>query len=77
MQRRQFEAYLDKVFDWSGRVAALPEGRQSPRHPWPQVWDAVFLGAAVQIPNLHRREAECRRGVLAQRVGALREDTLG
>ncbi|MGA3167043.1 MAG: hypothetical protein ABSF14_13110 [Terriglobia bacterium] len=77
MQRRQLEAYLDKVFAGWGRVAALPEGRQSPRHPGQQVGDAVFLGAAVQIPNLHRREAECRRGVLAQRVGALREDTLG
>ncbi len=77
MQRHQFEAYLDKVFDWSGQVAALPEGRQSPRHPWKKVWDAVFLGAAVQIPNLHQLEAECRQGVFAQRIGALSEDTLG
>jgi hypothetical protein len=77
LQRHQFEAYLDKVFDWSGQVAALPEGRQSPRHSWKKVWDAVFLGAAVQIPNLHQLEAECRGGVLAQRIGALSEDTLG
>ena len=77
MQRRQFEVYLDKVFDWSGRVTALPEGRQSPQHPGKQVWDAVFLGAAVQIPNLHRLEAECRAGVFAQRIGALSEDTVG
>jgi hypothetical protein len=77
LQRRQFEAYLDKVFDWSARVAALPEGRQSPRHPWRKVWDAVFLGAAVQIPNLHRLEAECGAGVLAHRIGALSEDTMG
>ena len=77
MQRRQFEAYLDKVFAWSARVAALPEGRQSPRHPWQKVWDALFLGAAVQIPTVHRLEAECRAGVLAQRIGALSEDTMG
>ena len=77
MQRHRFEAYLDKVFDWSDRVAALPEGRQSPRHPWQKVWDAVFLGAAVQIPNLHQLEAECRGGVFAHRIGALSEDTLG
>ena len=64
MQRHQFEAYLDKVFDWSGQVAALSEGRQSPQHPWKKVWDAIFLGAAVQIPNLHRLEAECRAGSL-------------
>jgi hypothetical protein len=78
VQRHQFEAYLDKVFDWSARVAALlPEGRQSPRHSWKKVWDAVFLGAAVQIPNLHRLEAECRQGVLGQRIGALSEDAMG
>lgn len=77
MRRRQFEAYLDKVFAWSARVAALPEGRQSPPHPWPKVFDCVFLGAAIQIPNLHRLEAECQRGVLRQRIGQLSEDTLG
>jgi len=77
LQRHPFEAYLDKVLDWSRRVAALPEGRQSPQHPWQQVWDAVFLGTAVQIPNVHRLEAECRAGVLAQRIGALSEDTVG
>ncbi len=77
MQRHQFEAYLDKVFDLSAHVAAMPEGRQSPRHPWKKVWDAVFLGAAVQIPNVHRLEAECRQGFLAQRIGALSEDTMG
>ena len=77
MRRRQFETYLDKVFDWSARVAALPEGRQSPRHPWPKVFDSVFLGGAIQIPNLHRLEAECRAGVLAQRIGALSENTMG
>jgi hypothetical protein len=58
-------------------VAALPEGRQSPRHPWPKVFDSVFLGGAIQIPNLHRLEAECRAGVLAQRIGALSENTMG
>jgi hypothetical protein len=77
LQRRQFEAYVDKVFGLSARVAALPEGRQSPRQCGKKVWDAVFLGAAVQIPNLHRLEAECRAGVLAQRIGALSEDTIG
>jgi len=77
LQRHPFEAYLHKVFDGSGQVAALPEGRQSPQHPWKKVGDAVFLGAAVQIPNLHQLEAECRAGVLAQRIGPLSEDTVG
>jgi hypothetical protein len=77
LQRRQFEAYLDKVFDWSAQVAALREGRRSPRHPWKKVFDAVFLGAAVQIANVHRLEAECGRGVLAERIGPLSEDAIG
>jgi len=77
LRRRQFETYLDKVFDWSARVAALPEGRQSPPHPWPKVFDCVFLGGAIQIPNVHRLEAECKRGVFRQRIGKLSEDTMG
>ncbi len=77
MRRHQFEAYLDKVFDFSARLAAQPEGRESPRHPWKKVWDAVFLGAVIQIANLHRLEAECRQGVLTQRIGQLSEDTMG
>lgn len=47
MSRHRFEAYLDKVFDFSQFVGALPEGRQSPTHPWQKVFDAVFLGAAM------------------------------
>ena len=77
MRRRQFEVYLAKVFDWPARVAALPEGRQSPPHPWPKVFDCVFLGGAIQIPNVHRLEAECQRGVLRQRIGNLSEDAMG
>lgn len=77
MPRRQFETYVDKVFALSAGVAAMPEGRQSPRHPWPKVWDAIFLGAVMQISNLHRLEAECRQGILAARLGALSEDTMG
>jgi len=77
VRRRQFEVYLAKVFDWPARVAALPEGRQSPPHPWPKVFDCVFLGGAIQIPNVHRLEAECQRGVLRQRIGNLSEDAMG
>jgi hypothetical protein len=77
LQRRQFEAYLDKVFDFSARAAAMPEGRPYAQHPWKKVGDAVFLGAAVQIPNVHRLEAECRQGVLAHRIGPLSEDAMG
>jgi hypothetical protein len=77
LSRHQFEAYLDKVFDFSQRVGSLPEGRQWPLHPWKKVFDAVFWGAAMQIPSLLQIEAECRDGVLAQRIGPISDDTIG
>jgi hypothetical protein len=77
LSRHQFEAYLDKVFDFSQRVGALPEGRQWPQHTWKKVFDAVFLGAAMQMPSLLQIEAECRNGALAKRIGPISDDTIG
>jgi hypothetical protein len=77
LSRHQFETYLDKVFDFSARVGALPEGRQWPQHPWQKVFDAVFLGAAMQMPSLLQIEAECRNGALAKRIGPISDDTIG
>jgi hypothetical protein len=71
------ETYLDKVFGFSDLVGALPEGRQSPEHPWKKVFDAVFLSAAMQIPSLLQMEAECHHGSLAKRIGPISDDTLG
>ena len=62
MSRHQLETYLDKVFEFSRLVGALPEGRQCPQHPWKKVFDAVFLAAAMQIPSLLQIEAECCSG---------------
>jgi hypothetical protein len=59
------------VFDFSRRVGALPEGRQSPRHTWQKVFDAIFLGAAMQMPSLLQIEAECRSGAWAKRIGPI------
>jgi len=75
--RRQFESYLDKVFGFSDLVAALPEGRMYPVHPWKKVFDAVFLGSACQFATAHRIEFESAAGVLSKRIGTLSEDTLG
>jgi hypothetical protein len=75
--RHRFEAYLDKVFGFSDLVSALPEGRQFPQHAWKKVFDAVFLGAAMQIPSLLQIEAECHHGALAKRIGPVSDDTLG
>lgn len=77
MSRHRFEAYLDKVFGFSDLVHALPEGRQFPQHPWQKVFDAVFLGAAMQVPSLLQIEAECRSGALAKRIGPISDDTIG
>ena len=77
MSRPRFEAYLDKVFGFSDLVGALHEGRQFPQHPWKKVFDAVFLGAAMQIPSLLQIEAECHQGALAKRIGPISDDTLG
>jgi hypothetical protein len=77
LSRHRFEAYLDKVFGFSALVNALPEGRQFPQHPWKKVFDAVFLGAAMQIPSLLQIEAECHDGSLAQRIGPISDDTIG
>jgi hypothetical protein len=71
------EAYLDKVFGFSALVDALPEGREFPQHRWKKVFDAVFLGAAMQIPSLLQIEAECREGALAKRIGPISDDTIG
>lgn len=77
MSRHRFEAYLDKVFDFSRRVAALPEGRRFPQHPWKKVFDAVFLGAAMQHPSLLQIQEDCRDGALAKRIGPISDDTFG
>ena len=77
MVRHRLETYLDKVFGFSALVGALPEGRQFPQHAWQKVFDAVFLGAAMQIPSLLQLEAECRDGALAKRIGPISDDTLG
>ena len=77
MTRHRFEAYLDKVFGFSDLVSALPEGRQFPQHSWKKVFDAVFLGAAMQIPSLLQIEAECHHGALAKRIGPVSDDTIG
>jgi DDE family transposase len=76
LSRHRFETYLDKVFHFSQLVGELPEGRQAPQHPWHKVFDAVFLGAAMQIPSLLQIEAECRSGALAKRIGPISDDTI-
>ena len=77
-RRHRFETYLDKVFDFSSHVEALPDGRLYPHHSGKKIFDAVFLGAACQFRSVHRMETECQPGgVLWKRIGALSEDAMG
>ena len=77
-RRHRFEAYLDKVFDFSSHVGALPDGRLYPYHSGKKIFDAVFLGAACQFPAVHRIETQCKRGgVLSKRIGPLSENAIG
>ena len=77
MRRHEFEAHLDKVFDWTAQINNMMEGRRNPLHPWTKVFDAVFLGSACQFATVHRIEAECNSGVFEKRIGPLSEDTIG
>lgn len=77
-RRHRFEAYLDKVFDFSSLVEALPDRRAYPCHSGKKIFDAVFLGAACQFRSVHRLETECQPGgVLSKRIGPLSEDAIG
>ncbi len=53
----------------------MAEGRHHPKHPWLNVFTALFLGAAVQRASLLEIEAECRRGSLARRIGPINNNT--
>jgi DDE family transposase len=77
LTRHRFETYLDQVFGFADWGSALPEGRRFPQHAWKKVFDAVFLGAARQIPSLLQIEAECHPGALAERIGPVSDDTIG
>jgi hypothetical protein len=74
--RCQFEAYLNKVFDFRALVMSLPEGREFPQHDISKVFYAVFLGAACQYPSLHEIQKQCRDGSLSKRVGPISDNTI-
>jgi hypothetical protein len=73
---RHFARYLEKVFDWSAHLRRLRDTRQRPQHACATVFEAVFLGTALQMGSVHQLEGECRTGSLARRIGAISEDTV-
>ena len=76
MRRCQFEAYLDKVFDFRALAVSLPEGRDYPQHDITKVFDALFLGAACQFPSLFEIQKQCRDGSLSKRIGPISDNTI-
>ncbi len=76
MRRHQFEAYLEKVFAFSHLVAQLSDRRRFPRHPCAKVFEALFLGTALQFPSVHALEQDCRDGALRKRIGPMSEETI-
>jgi len=77
LSRHQFESYLDQVFDFQARIAALPDGRCYANHSAKKILEAVFFGSVCQFGPLHRIETECRQGALRHRIGRVSEDTIG
>jgi len=75
LSRHRFEAYLDKLFDFSRLVRALPEGRTvSPQQPWQKVSMPSFWerhAAAQPAPNPSR----VPHRALAKRIGPISDDT--
>jgi len=51
VQRQQFEAYLDKVFDWSARVAASPRGDSRRGIPGRRFGTPYFWGPQFGFPT--------------------------
>jgi len=59
-------------------VSALPEGRQFPQHAWKKWFDAVFLGAAMQMfPACCRSRPRVTMERWPKRIGPVSDDTLG
>lgn len=58
---RRFCLWLDKVFDWSGRLGALRDGRTRPQIPTAAVVMSALLMAATRLRSLNALEAELRR----------------
>src|SRR5258708_5863657 len=57
-------------------VSQLPDGRTEPREKTEKIFSSLFLGAACQMPSVHRIEDECREGSLRKRIGKLSEDAM-
>jgi len=56
----RFCRYLDKVFDWRGRVARLRDGRARPQIPTAAVFLSAFIMCATRLRSLNALQGELR-----------------
>jgi hypothetical protein len=57
----RFCRYIDKVFDFGGRMAELKDSRQRPRIPLGAIWGSVFFLFALRQRSLNAMEGQLRQ----------------
>jgi hypothetical protein len=56
----RFARYLDKVFDWSSRVASLSDARQRAQIPTAAIFTSALMMCATRLRSLNALEGELR-----------------
>ena len=56
----RFCRYLEKVFDWSSRLAGLSDSRQRPQIPTAAIFTSAFMMCATRLRSLNALEGELR-----------------
>ena len=57
----RFCRYIDKVFDFGGRMAGLKDPRRRPRIPLGAIWGSVFFLFVLRQRSLHAMEGQLRQ----------------
>ena len=56
----RFCRYLEKVFDWSARLAGLSDARQRPQIPSAAIFTSVLMMCVTRLRSLNALEGELR-----------------
>ena len=56
----RFSCYLEKVFDWSSRLADLSDSRKRPQIPTAAIFTSVLMMCATRLNSLNALESELR-----------------
>jgi hypothetical protein len=57
----RFCRYIDKVFDFGGRIAQLKDSRRRPRIPLEAIWGSVFFLFILRQRSLNAMEGQLRQ----------------